>query len=520
MNERLRRAAPWLLGLAVAAAWANSVDAPFVYDDKVEVVGNPAIRDLGRLDAIAGYNTSRPLLLLTYALNWAAGGLDPRGYHLVSIGIHALNAVLAWRVLGRLLPPLPAFAAALGWAVHPMTTESVTYVTGRSDALCATFWLLAMGSWIDHLDGKRGPWASRGWVVAALLTKEVAVGLPLVLAALAWVRGQGARARSLLGFVGLVGLAAGVRVLVYGWPEAEVARGAGVQLLTQAEAWTVYLRLWLLPLGQSILHDHPARASWQGGLALVGWVAALSLAWRRGGTWAVVAAWWTAVLVPSSLVPLKETLAEHRAYLAGLALWTGLATLWPPRAGLLLVAPLFGLTVARNHTWRDEVRLWADAASKNPASADAWYGWADAARLARDWRTAEAGFREVIRLRPEDTDARVNLGLCLVQLGRSEEARAEWLAALRVSPRACEAHNNLAALDFRKGDLPEAARGYASTLRWCPDDPIALANLGDLFWMTGDQRRAIETWRRYLERHPDGPDAPRIRARVGAAIPR
>lgn len=520
MSARLARLAPWLLVGAVLVAWANTLDAPFVYDDKLEVVGNPVIRDLSRVDAIAGYNTSRPLLLLTYALNWSLGGLDPLGYHLVSIGIHALNVLLAWKLLQRFVGETPALVGALLWAVHPMTTEAVTYVTGRSDALCATAWLLAVLAWVDHLDGRRGPWAARAWLVVALLTKEVALGLPLVLAAVAWARGRRDRLGELGVFVALVALALAVRVGVYGWPDAEVARGGLVQLLTQAEAWMVYLRLWLLPVGQSILHDHPARAGWQGGLATVAWLLGLGLLARRGGLGLVAAAWWVAVLVPSSVVPLKETLAEHRAYLAGLVLCGGAATLLPARVGLALAVPLLVATLARNHTWRDEARLWADAARKNPASADAAYGHADAARLARDWKTAEAGFRRVLELRPEDTDARVNLGLCLVQLGRADEARAEWLVTLKLSPRACEAHNNLAALDLRRGDLRQAARGYASTLRWCPDDPIALANLGDVFWMTGDQRRALDTWRRYLAVHPDGPDASRLRQRLGTALPR
>ena len=144
MNRRV----PVLLALAVCAAWANSVGAPFTYDDKIEVV-HPAVRDLGNPGAWLLYSPGRAVLLTTYAVNWALGGLDPRGYHVVSILIHALNAVLAWRLASRVLSPNRAVFAAAAWALHPMATAGATYLSGRSEALVATFSLLALGAWID-----------------------------------------------------------------------------------------------------------------------------------------------------------------------------------------------------------------------------------------------------------------------------------------------------------------------------------------------------------------------------------
>lgn len=521
MNGRLARWGPYLLlAGAVALGWAHSLDAPFTYDDKIEVVGNPTLRALDRVDAIASYNTSRPLLILTYALNWRLGGLDPFGYHLVSVLIHAVNAGLAWSVLRRLGDARVALAAALLWAVHPMTTESVTYVTGRSDALCATFWLAATRSWLDHLDGRAGRAPTVAFAVAALLTKEVAVGLPVVLVGLAALRGRPTGWRTWAPFVAAVALAAAVRVGVYGWPAPEVARSALTQVHAQAEAWGLYLRLWLWPVGQSILHDHPARVGPAGWAWLAVWVAAGIAAWRRGGEDRLAFAWWAAVLLPSSVLPLKEVLAEHRSYLAGLPLVWLVVRRLPARPALALAVPLLVATVLRNEQWRSEVTLWRGATEVNPASPDAWYGYGDAARLARLLPEAEAAYRRVIELRPEDDDARVNLGIVQASLGRSDEARATWLDALRQNPRSCPAHNNLAALDLKLGRMREAANGYASALRWCPDDPIALAGLGDLFWIAGEHTRAIEHYRRYLARWPAGDHAERIQLRIGAALPR
>ncbi|HNC94623.1 MAG TPA: hypothetical protein PKW90_00790, partial [Myxococcota bacterium] len=145
-----------LILVLVALLYLRVMQAPFVYDDKIEVVGNPTIRVLTNWQAVATYNFSRPLLIATYALNWWWSGLESWSYHLVSLGIHLLNTMLALSLGRRLMPPASAMVATLAWAVHPMLIESVTYITGRSDALCATFWLLALIGWADHVRGQSG----------------------------------------------------------------------------------------------------------------------------------------------------------------------------------------------------------------------------------------------------------------------------------------------------------------------------------------------------------------------------
>lgn len=232
--------APALLLVAIVLAWIPALHAPFTYDDRIEVVGNRTIRWLDSVGAIASYNTSRPLLILTYALNWRVGGLDPFGYHVVSLLIHAVNALLAWRLARRLLSPERAALVAAVWALHPMTTEAVTYVTGRSDALEATAWLVGLTAWLDYRRGEaRARWVAVGAVVAGLLTKEVGVLLPVALLAVdRWLAPRGAaRWRDHLPFWIAGAAAVAVRLLVYGWPAPEVPRSALAQLLSQAEVW-------------------------------------------------------------------------------------------------------------------------------------------------------------------------------------------------------------------------------------------------------------------------------------------
>jgi tetratricopeptide (TPR) repeat protein len=150
---------PWILSavlvLAGALVYANSLSGVFTFDDEVSVVGNSSIRSLSdsltppeRGEPVAG----RPLVNLTFAINYAAGGLDVRGYHIVNVALHIACALLLFGLVRRALtghlPPSTgqhvAFAAALIWVVHPLNTEAVNYVSQRTELMMAFFYLLTL----------------------------------------------------------------------------------------------------------------------------------------------------------------------------------------------------------------------------------------------------------------------------------------------------------------------------------------------------------------------------------------
>ncbi len=512
----------FLILVVVALLYLRVMQAPFVYDDKIEVIGNPTIRVLTNWQAVATYNFSRPLLIASYALNWWWSGLESWSYHLLSLGIHLLNSMLVLQASRRLMPLPAAILATLAWAMHPMVIEGVTYITGRSDALCTTFWLVALIGWTDHVRGQSGRIVAMLALAGGLLTKEVAVALPLALLAIEQHLRGSIRWRDHRWVWGLGATALLVRLAAYGFPRGEVDRSFFLQAGTQVEVWLRCLQLWLLPVGQSILHDHPAVLGPESLAALLLWGVIGGLAWKRGGLVALGLALWALPLLPASVVPLKETMAEHRSYLSGLGLIWALCSFlpaWNPKkpvwiAALLLLPLLAGATLLRNEVWRDEVTLWQDAAAKNPESVDAAYGAADALRLAQRWSAAQEGFEQVIRMREDHLDARINLGITLAEQGKVAEAEQAWLAALRLQPRSCAAHNNLGALARRQGKLLVAITAYQSSMTWCPDDAIAQLALGDLFYEQGDPQKARYHYRRYLSVDPDGPAVKRVQNRL------
>ncbi len=502
-----------LLVLAVLLTAGVAWQAPFTYDDKIEVIGNPAVRNSGEPLSILTYNPARAVLLYTYAANWAFGGFDPRGYHVVSIALHACNAVLAWRLLTRLLTPTRSALAAAIWALHPMTTQGVTYISGRSDALVSTWFLLAAVWWIDDSRTPSMPKRAGAWALTmlALMTKETAVVLPIVLLAADWALVAGGRWklvewRRYLPFAAIVAAMGAVRFAREGWPVPEVPRTLSAHLLSQAEVWASYLRLWLVPWGQSILHALPAEASAGGAVWFIAFVVAGVLALRKGGISAFSAALWMLPLAVSSAFPLKESMAEHRSYLAGLGLWIFVVSRLPERRVLFLLPLVFGaLTVRRNLEWHDEATLWAGATRVWPESPDAWRGYGLALKFARRWEESEAANQRVIDLDPTRIEALDDIGIARVQRKDFAGAREAWESALKIRPGHCAALNNLAGLRIQQGDRVGAASGYEGTLRMCPDDPTAHMNLGFVYLSLREQDRAIEHLEAYLRVDPGGP---------------
>jgi hypothetical protein len=517
--ERRERYLLAALLLACVVVYLPALGGGFVYDDRIEVVGNPALRALSDPTTVTVYNVSRPLLLLSWAVDWQLGGLSPFGYHLGNVLLHVLDVFLAWRVARWLLPSSRALVAAALWGLHPMASESVAYVTGRSDLLCAAGWLLAMEG---HLAGRR--LRTLVGVLVAIGAKEVGWTLPFVLPVLDAARGRTPTRGPVAAGLALVAAAVVARIIVMGVPVPEVERDAALHVAAQGEAWARSLALWVVPWGQSVLHDLPARL-WPGAALALGVVGAFALAWRHGGHMRAAAVVWVAWLLPASIVPLREVMAEHRAFLGGLGLAWIVASVpaFTPRRALGILGVLAALSGWRAWIWSDEVRLWSDAVRVNPESASAHYALGDALRLRGRTVEAEASYRAVLARLPTHRDARINLGITRAEQGDADGARALWREVLRTDPRACAAHNDLAALDLREGHVDEAVAGWQSSLRACPGDLLAHLNLGLLYARAGDVARGAYHLDSFLSRaqatHPLHDTAARARMRLSGESP-
>ena len=543
MNRReAERWIVWaLLLLVVAVAYFNALEGAFTYDDKVEVIGNRTIRVLDRWKVMLGYNLSRPLTIASYALNYHFAEQEPFLYHLVDVVIFGLEVGLAFLLVSSLAEikgharpvVLGALAAGL-WAAHPLNTETVSYVTSRSEQLCGLFYLLGcwsfvrwrqVGGWQHFL----GAWISVG---LGALSKEVAVTMPaaFLLLELVFIRGMEWRAvrwrDHALGLVGVLGFFAW-RWSMYGTVTSPVPpqRPLDVQVFTEFEVWIRYVQLSAVPWGQSVFHDHPetgptarsvgAMLLVLGGTGLALWKAkkhpALALCWL----------WFALVLLPSSsVIALKETMAEHRVHLSLLGV-TAAAAIGLDRlgrrghiAGGILVFLLAIATIFQNRVWQSERALWAQATDRNPASAEAWYGYGDSLHLDQEYGLAREAYQHAVDLDPEYLDAWNNLGREEAMLGNRDQAEAAWKAALKASPSYCKAHNNLGLLYGRSGEYKAAEMELLTSLQYCPNNCLANRLLGDLYAdHLGNEKAAVARYNAFLDRCGDDVYAPRARER-------
>ena len=515
-----------ILGILILCVFYNTLDAPFVYDDKIEVIGNTTIRFLDEWQSVFAYNQSRAILQLTYAINYAQGGLEPRPYHITNLFIHFLSIGAAlWMVFSfseltrhKKATETAVIVASL-WAIHPMITESVIYITGRSESLCALFCFLSLAAWSTaiHTQRHRYRFIAAFFCLCALLCKEVAFVIPIAFAYMEWTFSPPEQSKKwrvvwqtpiILLVVFAIGLRSwgivqalqeaqselsGINVLQNFIPQ-EVERPLTVRLTTQAEVWLHYFGLWVLPIKQTLYHHIPDSklASLPGILGLLGWGVTMVSAWRfsRNSPLARLALilGFLVLLPSSSIASLKENMAEHRSHQMGLFLILYLIAKWPTawrikqKQILFALIPLTLLTLLRTQVWQSEVGLWEEATKHNPEIGEAWYGLGDAYRFADNFEASTTAFQKCAQLDPEYLDCWNNLGIVFAETGQFDLAESAWKTLLRKEPTNCRGHNNLGSLAFQLQDW-EASKGeFISTLQYCPNNLIAHYTLANIYY--------------------------------------
>jgi tetratricopeptide (TPR) repeat protein len=368
-----------LIAVVGVLVYANSLSGPFIFDDLTSIEQNPRIRTLWPLTQalsppsdtpVAG----RPLLNLTFAINYAVGGLDVTGYHLTNLAIHVLAALVLFGLVRRtmLLPSLAprvgdaasnlAAAVALLWMVHPLNSEVVNYATQRSSSLMGLGYLLTMYCSVRALDAGAQRWqiAAVAACAAGMACKESMVTAPVMVAIFdrvfvaAAARRAAHRGRLYAGLAGTWLVLAG---LMAARPRTTVGFDAGVSpwtyLLNQTTVIVDYLRLAIWPHGLVLDYGLPMTLSLTDvivpGLILVGLgvitVTAL-VRWPRIG---FLGAWFFVTLAPtSSIVPIAtEVGAERRMYL--------------PLAALVVLAVVCAREIWRSSALVGRLGRWAQA---------------------------------------------------------------------------------------------------------------------------------------------------------------
>ncbi len=562
------------------AIYGRALDAPFVFDDRPAIIENPSLRRLwppigdanlrGPLNPPPFAPTARrPLPNLSLAIDHRLYGLDPAGYRATNFGLHALVATIV-ALLVRDTLRLPYFAgawtgvaaplgiaAALVWLAHPLVSETVVYVTQRTELLAALFYVLTLWAAVRHWTAATPVVAAR-WAgvamlscIAGMASKEVAASLPLVV----WLYERTflvdswratARSRRLY-----AGLAASWLVLLAlnvqgasGLSDARHYVSPVVWWATQTKVTLLYLKLaiWPWPLAihyePAYLQTAAAAAPWVVAFALLVVAAVAAVRRRPAARFVVVAA--ALVLAPTFVVPLAKMMAaERRMYLplvglVVLAVAGGARRLAarPTVAAALavtLVVVLGAVTVRRLTAYETAVTLWTDTIRTQPGDAMAYYNLGVALlESGRPPAEAMARFEEALRLDPGHAGALDNIGLVLLRQRRFDEARARFERALAADPENAVALNNLGALelDLRRpaAAIPLLERALAAE----PDLPKAIVhrNLGKALVAVGRAEPGLGHLDRAVRLDPGDPEAQNGRGdallalgRPAAAVP-
>ncbi|MBI4526615.1 MAG: tetratricopeptide repeat protein [Deltaproteobacteria bacterium] len=568
-RTRGTQATPLFLLVVAAIAcgvYLNSLANQFVSDDRFLVIEHPHIREISDFPLIftsghmAGKGSYRPLTTFSFAVNYQVGGLNAFGYHLTNVALHGANTALLYLITRVLFNSHPAaLLAAVFFALHPIHTEAVAWVSGRAEVLAAFFFLLA---WLLYLRASAGEaigawyWASSLLLFfLALLSKEHTLMLPAVLflsdvyrkvegSEKGWSRLLNTVFRLYPAYLAVIGVYLLMRHTLYGLGLLVGSSGVPLidnplallppdsRLLTAVKVLGYYIALAFWPAELSVDHSYNqipmVDSIFEPGLlpAVAALLVALGLAFlsfrTSGQVWFCVFFFFV-MLAPASniLIPIGTIMAERVLYLPSFAvcLWAGFIGQrimdWRRQdavAGFIRGTALVGLiammalagyrTLARNRDWKDEYSLWQSAARVSPSSAKVHLGLGTTLLQRGMLDDAVREIREALRIYPAYVPAQLQLGLTLLKKGAIDEAIVAYEEAVRRFPNEADLYVNLGAALMKKGRIQEAVAAYEQGIAVSPKSATAHHNLGQALVQQENFPQAADAFRKALELNP------------------
>lgn len=552
--------APPILVVAAVIAYWNSFAGVFLFDDIQNIVNNTDIRSLTPLSDLLK-SSRRPLVTLTFALNYAWTGPEPWSYHLVNLAIHILAGLTLFGLVRRTIElprfrhrfadsaPYIALTVALLWLVHPLQTQSVTYIVQRGEALMGLCYLLTL---YCVLRGSTAHRLATLWYAAAIIacaagmfSKAVMITAPvatllfdrLVIAPDSrpplrkrWPLYAGLAATWLLLLT--LKIPQGVLNPAHRGPATVGFAFKGVSpieyALSQPAVILHYLGITLWPANLCLdyrwdVADSLPTILGPSVLLLTLLAATIYALWKYPPI-GFIAAFFFIVLAPtSSFIPIRDLAFEHRMYLPlasvilllTLAGWRFLqacqsqAQVAPtlPRTGaaIAVAAIAIGATVRtldRNRDYHDEIRMWLDVAKQSPQNYRAHQVLGAAFGERREYDKSIRHSLESLRLNPNQARAHDALGVAYKNLGRFDEALQHLHEALRIDPKYYQTHFNLANLYAQLDRMSKARQYFESGFALKPKYALGHNNYGMALAREGRLEEAREHFETALRIDP------------------
>ncbi|UPU36715.1 tetratricopeptide repeat protein [Geomonas paludis] len=520
-----------LVCLVAFAVYGNTLSMGLVWDDVRLIKEDSLVRSLlnlplmfstdvwyGSLNDVTPAPYYRPLFKASLALDYAIWGENPFGYHLTNALLHVAASLCCFLAAAKFLRSHgAAFFAALVFAVHPVHSEAVAWISARNESLCAIFMLLSFLCYLRFKDGSRVAdlILSLGAFFLSLLAKEMSITLPALVLLHELSFGSGGF-RTRLRLPLLFALAA-VPYLLLRTMILEVATWGGPPLLervyTSFGLLARYLRLLVFPADLKVFYDLPMQQSFLAvdvlaPLAVLLLVVAATIpAWRVDRRIFFCMCWILITLAPVSGIPgvlVPALMAERYLYIPSLGLaflaGTGLLMAWKRMAqrsgaaswqrgvlltGGLLVAVLAFASVQRNHAWDNDAVFKERWVHDAPGDAGGHTSLGVVYESQGRYDEAVREYSEALRIRPNNIEARTNLGVVYDKTGRFNEAEREYKAVLNLDPRFTETYYNLGMLYLGQNRFGEALQAFATVLTLNPRSGDAHNNIAMLYQRQG-----------------------------------
>jgi tetratricopeptide (TPR) repeat protein len=514
-----------ILVMGVILAYQPVWHAGFIWDDDELLTINPVVKSADGLYR-AWFTTSTldyyPMTFTLWWLEWRLWANNPLGYHLVNVLLHALGAILLWRVLLRLKIPGAILAAAI-FALHPVNVESVAWISEGKNTLAMFFYVGALLSWLKFEDSGRGRWyglALAGFALA-LFSKTAVAPLPLVLLGMAWWRRGRLGWNDVRRVVPFFVMAAAVCWVTvwFHYHRAighDVVRTDGFWSRLAGAGWAVWFYFYKAVLPLNLVFVYPR---WQIDvwnvltyIPLVLLAAVFVLCWRYWRLWGKAfcfgLAYFVVMLLPIlgflNIYYMRYSLvADHWQYFAiiGPIALAGAIIRKPVVSGTLLLV-LGALTWKQCGMYVDAETLWRLTMARNPGCTIARN---NLSRTLLDKGNADEAMllcESVLATHPDDVTAQFNLGDGLLQKGRQDEAIAHFQRALELQPAMAGIPYHIGEVYLKKGQMDAAIRCFQKAIQLQPDYPVAFCNLGYALLQEGRRAEAMAAYNKALELDP------------------
>ena len=488
-----------LLILSVLVIYSGTLHHSFHFDDTITVMYPTRIRDIDNFFSSLMELSIRPILLLTFKVNYAIHKFDVVGYHIVNISIHCVNVLLVYILLNRIgCDRNSALIGALLFAVHPIQTQSVTYISCRSVLLATTFYLVAVLAFLS----KRYVTVGICFVLG-MLTKEILISLPITAIVIHWLVVSRetlfsyiSKYNKIIGLILFSMTAIALYRIIYSGgilPSSQTPYSVAEYFMTQLVAIPAfYVQKILMPVGLSIDHEFPIYKEVPSYLLIFYGLVVFSI-WNSSRLMLLGILWFFITIAPeSSFVPLLDVVTEHRLYLpmVGASIIVTVIVnkygLWFKRICYGMLFVLAVMSIDRNRVWATEVSLWTDARDKYPMLVRPHNNLGDAYDKLGEYWLATIEYENCLKLEPNYELAIVNLGNIYGKAGNLDMAQKYFEKALAINDRIAEAHYNLATIYLKRGMYGDALYTYEKALAINPDMHDARLNAGISAHFSGD----------------------------------